>query len=305
MLINSFLTYIRCELNLSAHTVLSYKKDLEQWRDFSTGGKIEEFVPDDVTESDIRLWLSHLASNGLTARTIKRKAQALRAFFRFMMQRNGLKNNPAANVILVKERKSLPSFIRQEETSAILDQDWDKTDFSQTRDRLILTMFYSTGMRCSELLELLDADIDTTKGELKVLGKRNKERIIPFGNELSNMITLYRQLRQEQIDTSAPQFFVRDNGLPLYRKFIYNTVHNTLAGQVHSSRQSPHTLRHSFATDMLNNGADICAVQQLLGHQSLATTQIYTHITYRELKHNYELAHPRALKKGGHYGNQN
>ncbi len=305
MLINSFLTYIRCELNLSAHTVLSYKKDLEQWRDFSTGGKIEEFVPDDVTESDIRLWLSHLAANGLTARTIKRKAQALRAFFRFMMQRNGLKNNPAANVTLVKEHKSLPSFIRQEETSAILDQDWDKTDFSQTRDRLILTMFYSTGMRCSELLELLDADIDTTKGELKVLGKRNKERIIPFGNELSDMITLYRQLRQEQIDTSAPQFFVRNNGLPLYRKFIYNTVHNTLAGQVHSSRQSPHTLRHSFATDMLNNGADICAVQQLLGHQSLATTQIYTHITYRELKHNYELAHPRALKKGGHYGNQN
>lgn len=305
MLINSFLTYIRCELNLSAHTVLSYQKDIEQWRDFATNGKIEEFHPIDATQADIRLWISHLASNGISARSIKRKVQSLRAFFRYLMKQHGLQSNPAADIPLARGEKTLPTFIRTNEIANILDEEWDKTDFIATRDRLIVLMFYSTGMRCSELMELLDCNINTSKGELKVLGKRNKERIIPFGNELSEMITLYRQLRDENVAMPAPQLFVRPNGEPLYRSLIYTIVRNTLAGRVNASKQSPHVLRHSFATDMLNNGADINAVQQLLGHQSLATTQIYTHITYRELKHNYELAHPRALKKGGHYGNSN
>ena len=164
-------------------------------------------------------------------------------------------------------------------------------------------MIYSTGLRCSEIQGLMDKDVDTARGELKVLGKRNKERIIPFGKELSDMITTYRKLRDDTVGTTAPnEFFVRESGEPLYRKLIYNVVHKALAGNTVASRQSPHVLRHSFATDMLNNGADLYAVQQLLGHQSLATTQVYTHITYRELKQNYQQAHPRALKKGGDYG---
>ena len=305
MLIKSFLTYIRCELNLSAHTVLSYQKDLEQWQEFATEGKLETFSPTDATTSDIRLWISYLASNGLSTTSILRKAQALRAFFRYLMKQHGLKHNPAAEITLARTEKTLPTYIRQEELSQLFNSEYDSDNFIETRDRLILLTFYSTGMRCSELLNLLDANIDTIKGELKVLGKRNKERIIPFGNELSEMIEQYRQLRNNEIGHASPQFFIREDGRPLYRKLIYNIVHNNLEGQVHSNKQSPHVLRHSFASDMLNNGANINAVQQLLGHESLATTQIYTHITYRELKHNYELAHPRALKKGGHYGNQN
>ncbi len=164
-------------------------------------------------------------------------------------------------------------------------------------------MIYSTGLRCSEIQGLMDKDVDTARGELKVLGKRNKERIIPFGKELSDMITTYRKLRDGTVgSTCQNEFFVRESGEPLYRKLIYNVVHKALAGNTVASRQSPHVLRHSFATDMLNNGADLYAVQQLLGHQSLATTQVYTHITYRELKQNYQQAHPRALKKGGDYG---
>ena len=215
------------------------------------------------------------------------------------MKYHGLKSNPATDITLAKIDKALPVYIRQSETNSILSDDWDKDDYLETRNRLIILMFYSTGIRCSELITLLDCNVDTVRGELKVLGKRNKERIIPFGKELSDMITLYRQLRDDIVELPEPQFFLRPTGEPLYRTMVYNIVHRTLAGRVHSTRQSPHVLRHSFATDMLNNGADINAVQQILGHQSLATTQMYTHITYRELKHNYELAHPRALKKGG------
>ncbi len=299
MLFDSFLTYIRCELNLSAHTVLSYKLDLEQWSEFTTSGKPETLHPDDVTTNDIRLWVASLSSAGNSPRTIKRKIQSLRAFYKFMMKRHGMKNNPAADLTLMRTDKPLPVYIRPNETSSLLSDDWDKTDFIETRDRLIILMFYTTGVRTSELENLLDVNVDTNRNELKVLGKRNKERIIPFGEELKEMITLYRKLRDNRIESPTEAFFVRPTGESLYRRLIYSIVHSTLAGRVHSSRQSPHILRHSFATDMLNNGADINAVQQLLGHQSLATTQVYTHITYRELKLNYQHAHPRALKKGG------
>lgn len=156
-------------------------------------------------------------------------------------------------------------------------------------------MLYSTGMRASELTGLLDADVDTRRGELKVLGKRNKERIIPFGDELTQMITLYRTLRPA---STARQFFLQPDGTQLDYRRLLGIVRGELAGRVRASRPTPHALRHSFATDMLNGGADITAVQRLLGHASLATTQIYTHLSYSELQHNYKLAHPRAQKKG-------
>ena len=299
MLFNSFLTYIRCELNLSAHTVLSYQRDLGQWREFATNGKPDTLQPDDVTVNDLRLWVASLATAGNSQRTIKRKVQSLRAFFRYRMKYHGAKNNPAAELQLARTDKPLPVHIRPNETSAILNEEWDDTDFTETRNRLMLLMLYSTGIRSSELKNLLDSNVDVRRGELKVLGKRNKERIIPFGTELGEAITHYRILRDKEIENHSPQFFVKDDGKPLYPSLIYKIVHEALSGRVHSGRQSPHTLRHSFATDMLNNGADLKAVQQLLGHTSLATTQVYTHITYRELKLNYQHAHPRALKKGG------
>ena len=300
MLISSFLTYIRCELNLSVHTVSSYQLDLEQWREFATEGKIDTFTPLDVTTSDLRVWVTHLANSGVTSRTIRRKIQSLRAFYRYLNRYHNVKENPAAELQLAREKKSLPVYIKPNETQTMLNNQWDKDDFIATRDHLILLMFYSTGIRCSELETLTDINVDCEHGELKVLGKRNKERIIPFGNEMKEVITLYRNLRDDLTGGPTERFFTRPTGEPMYRKLIYNIVHRELNNaNTHASRQSPHVLRHSFATDMLNNGADLNAVQQLLGHQSLATTQVYTHITYRDLKLNYQHAHPRALKKGG------
>lgn len=300
MLVNSFLTYIRCELNLSVHTVSSYSGDLSQWIEFATGGHREWFQPFDVVPSDIRTWIAHLANKGDSQRTIRRKVQSLRSFYRYLMQYHGATDNPAANITLAKTDKALPVFIRPAETAKILDDTgYDTTDFVSLRDHLIVLMFYTTGMRCAELIGLRDSNVSTSSCELKVLGKRNKERIIPFGEELKNMITQYRILRDDTIGFTPDEFFVRPSGKPIYQKLAYNVVHSTLSGKAHATRLSPHVLRHSMATDMLNNGADLNAVQQILGHQSLATTQVYTHITYRELKQNYELAHPRALKKGG------
>lgn len=303
-MLDSFLTYIRCELNLSVHTVDAYRRDLSQWADYATNSHPENLHPQSVTTADLRLWIAQRSRQGDSPRTIRRKVQALRAFFRFMMKRKGLLNNPAQELILAKTDKPLPVYVRQSETEAILDDPLDFSDFKQVRDRLIIMLIYETGLRCSEVQQLKDADIDTAKGELKVLGKRNKERIIPFGRELADMIETYRQLRND-IDgsTATKELLIRNNGEPLYRKLIYNVVHTVLEQYATCQRKSPHVLRHSFATDMLNNGADLHSVQQLLGHQSLATTQVYTHITYRELKQNYQQAHPRATKsKGGNYG---
>lgn len=303
-MLDSFLTYIRCELNLSVHTVDAYRRDLSQWADYATDSHPENLHPQSVTTADLRLWIAQRSRQGDSPRTIRRKVQALRAFFRFMMKRKGLLNNPAQELILAKTDRPLPVYVRQSETEAILDDPLDFSDFKQVRDRLIIMLIYETGLRCSEVQQLKDADIDTAKGELKVLGKRNKERIIPFGRELADMIETYRQLRND-IDgsTATKELLIRNNGEPLYRKLIYNVVHTVLEQYATCQRKSPHVLRHSFATDMLNNGADLHSVQQLLGHQSLATTQVYTHITYRELKQNYQQAHPRATKsKGGNYG---
>ncbi|MDE6333361.1 MAG: tyrosine-type recombinase/integrase, partial [Muribaculaceae bacterium] len=201
----------------------------------------------------------------------------------------------ALDLIPARLPKVLPSVVRPEDMQNLLDRPYDKDSFIELRNRLIITMLYSTGMRASELTGLLNADVDVKQGELKVLGKRNKERMIPFGKELADMITLYRTLRPV---TSAAELFVLEDGRPLAYRNLLEIVKENLAGRVTTARRTPHVLRHSFATDMLNNGAEITAVQQLLGHASLATTQIYTHLTYRELQHNYQQAHPRAQKKG-------
>ncbi len=308
MLIDDFLTYIQCELNLSVHTVSSYAVDIRQWYDFAVAASlvgcsrsVVEPDPERVTVNDLRLWISFMASEGMSQRSIRRKIQSLRAFYKYLMRRSGVKSNPAAELTSARLPKRLPTFIRPEQTEKFLDRDYDTSDFVEVRNHLIIDMFYSTGMRCSELLGLLDVDVDVNRCELKVLGKRNKERIIPFGNEMKELIIRYRGLRDsdDRRGCTTPEFFVKPNGDPLYRALVYKIVHDTLSPYTTAEKCSPHVLRHSFATDMLNEGADITAVQQLLGHQSLATTQIYTHLSYRELLNNYKLAHPRAQKSGG------
>lgn len=297
-MIEAFLKYLSHELAKSPATVAAYRSDLKQWSDFATAHGKYELAPMSTGVDDLRLWVASLAKNGCSQRTIRRKVQSLRAFFHYLMKVHGMAENPAADLEPARIPKHLPVIVKPAETAAMLNEDIDRGDFTEVRNRLIVLMIYCTGMRCSEVVGLKDVNVDTNKGELKVLGKRNKERIIPFGEELTDMITIYRSLRKNHPGGNAP-FFVRPDGEPLYRKLVYDVVHNAMSGTVHATRLSPHVLRHSFATDMLNNGANLTAVQQLLGHQSLATTQIYTHVSYRDISNNYKLAHPRALKKGG------
>lgn len=301
MLYDAFYDYIRCETIRSPHTVSAYKRDLEQFRRFLTAELCHaDDNPMDATFSDLRLWVASLSSQGLATTSILRKMSSLRAFYAYLVRHHGLTVNPASRLVAPRLPHALPVFVPPGDTGrAISMMDAYSEDFTEARNALIVVMLYSTGMRESELVGLKDIDVDTHRGELKVLGKRNKERIIPFGAELREMIEYYRVLRDKIAGAGVEAFFVRPGGEPLYRALVYKVVRQSLTdADVASARRSPHVLRHSFATDMLNDGADLNAVQKLLGHQSLATTQRYTHISYRELQQNYKLAHPRAQKKG-------
>ena len=293
---DEFLKYLECEKCVSPHTLRAYATDLRLWCEHAGG------EPDlhDVGVDDLRSWVVSMSADGVSQRSIRRRIQALRAYFAWAMRRRGLRTNPAAELSLARLPRRLPDFIRPDETAAVLDAPLPAPDdFTAVRDRTVLLLLYATGMRSAELIGLLDADVDTARCELKVLGKRNKERIIPFGTEVRHTIDTYRRLRDAAVGFTPETLFVRPDGRPLYYGLLNKIVHGSLDGAVHSRKRSPHVLRHSFATDMLNNGADINAVQRLLGHSSLATTQVYTHLTYRDIQNNYELAHPRAQRKGG------
>lgn len=296
-IIDKYLQYIKLELNLSEHTQVAYGNDLRQWEQFLTGGG-EQLDVASVTASDIRAWLLQLSGSGDSARTLRRKVQAVRSFYKWLMRNGTVVVNPAASVELARIPKRLPQLVREDSVDSHLDSKIDDSDFEQVRNRLIVMMLYETGMRRGELIGLLDKNVDTAKGELKVHGKRDKDRIIPFGTELADWIEKYRSLRDDQA-LEGEHFFVRESGEPLYPMLVYRIVREALTEAGVTSKRSPHVLRHTFATAMLNDGAALNSVKELLGHESLATTQIYTHVTFSELKNNYKLAHPRALKKGG------
>lgn len=299
MLIEDFLKYIRYELNLSACTVLSYKTDLKQLVNFLCGDSPESFDPTMVTHNDLRVWILELTKSGNSAKTVHRKVQSVKAFYKFLIKREIMDKSPATDLEMAKIRKSLPKFVREENINEFLDEEV-ANDFRAVRDKLIVLMLYETGLRRAELIGLKDVNVDVATGELKVLGKRNKERIVPFGGELGGWITKYREKRRAAVSAEPSEtFFVREDGQPLYPMLVERIVKTALELAGGSSKQSPHVLRHTFASAMLNGGADINSVKELLGHESLAATQVYTHITIRELKSNYEHAHPRALKKGG------
>lgn len=303
MKLGLFLQYLRYEKNFSSYTVLCYKNDLMQFDDFRRRERDDaEEMP--VEPDDIRNWVVSLSEKGLSARSIGRKISSLRAYFRFALARGLSDTNPAADIRLPKVRKELPSFVRPEEMQHLLGDSCVEVDggFVTVRDHLIVEMLYQTGIRRAELVSLADAAVDNTAREIKVRGKRNKERIVPYGAGLCDAIAAYRQVRNREIGKTEA-FFVRENGEPLYPGLVYRVVRRALDGEVTLRKRSPHVLRHSFASAMLNNGAGLNSVKELLGHSSLASTEVYTHITFEELKQYYKQAHPRALKKGGHYGN--
>ena len=295
--VERFLQYLRLERNLSWRTVDLYRRDLEQWDAFVTGGNGNLDLAS-VTASDIRAWLMQRSAQGDCAGTLRHKVQAIRALYRYLSRRGDVASNPAAQVDLAKLAKPLPKFVRQPAVDAVLDADIDEDDFTQVRDRLIVMLFYETGIRLSELIGLQDTAVDTASRELKVRGKRDKDRIVPFGDELVNRIEQYRTLRAA-LQPECSNLLVTVKGKPLYPSLVYHVVHDSLAAAGATGKLSPHVLRHTFASVMLNDGAQLNSVKELLGHESLAATQVYTHVTLSELQYNYELAHPRALKKGG------
>lgn len=292
-----FLTYLRDELRYSPNTVEAYRRDLSFWLDhYGPSRKVEE-----ATQVDIRRFIADEARKGLSTATLRRRSVAVRALFRFMMRRGDVGANPARGLNPGRLPKRLPVNLRSDDTAAMLDAlDAAAPDsFDDIRDCLISEILYATGLRCSELISLRDDRVDTARCELRVVGKRNKERLIPFSPRLAALIDRYRDARKSDDGPGAAlpgePLLVRADGRPLYRKMVYNKVHGAMAeAGVKASRMSPHVLRHSFATDMLEGGATLNSVQQLLGHASLATTQIYTHISLAELQKNYAAAHPRS-----------
>lgn len=297
-MIETFLKYLRYELNLSTRTVFIYRNSLKQFEAFMGGSEGREVRWGEVEVNDVRAWMLNRSEAGDVPRTIRNKVQALRAMYKFLMRRGVASDNPAAEVELAKVRKKLPSYMRENNMNNILSAAYDDTDFIETRNRLIIMMFYATGMRQAELIGLTDVNVDTRVGELKVRGKRNKERIVPFGEELAEAIEHYRELRMAECGFVTESFFVRGkNAKPLYQSMVYKIVHETLAAEGGSNKFSPHVLRHSFATAMLNDGAEINSVKELLGHESLSTTQVYTHVTFNELREAYRGAHPRTRKE--------
>ena len=279
--IDKFLQYIRLELNLSPHTVTAYGTDLDQWEQYLTQGKRQLDVAS-VTPSDIRAWMLWLNNNGDGARTMRRKVQAVRSFYKWLMRQGVVTSSPAAAVEMARIPKRLPSMVRETSVDSLLDSDIDMDDFEQVRNRLIVMMLYETGMRRAELIGLRDANVDTGKMELKVHGKRDKDRIIPFGTELAQAIDSYRLLRDELV-RGCEHFFVKEDGNPLYPMLVYRIVRRALQEVGVTSKRSPHVLRHSFATRMINSDKSMKEVADMLGHQKIDNTCIYAKVDVKSL----------------------
>ena len=290
----SFLQYLQIEKRYSPHTVRSYLNDLDQFYMFLTS-QGQPADPLSVTSHDIRACVVILLDNSYSAVSVHRKISCLRVFYRYLRKEGALKSDPLEKVALPKRKKKLPEFVAE----GALDDLLDNFNFSEgiegIRDRTIIEMLYLTGMRRAELIGLRNADVDLAEGSLKVTGKRNKQRIIPVVKPFTERLKEYIDLRDREIPSAAESwFFVTDKGNKLYDKYVYNVVNRYLAMVTTIEKKSPHILRHTFATHMLNRGADLNSIKELLGHANLSATQIYTHNTFEKLKKIYKQAHPRA-----------
>ncbi|MDR2763789.1 MAG: tyrosine-type recombinase/integrase [Tannerella sp.] len=297
MFIDSFLNYLRYEKGYSDHTIEAYHRDIFQFGVYIKG-KNEDDIPFDpkvIAPEQIRKWMMTLLDHKVMSSSVRRKLAALRTYFRFLVKQGIVEKNPVQFVQGPKMGKMLPYFVKEKELAQLLDGDDFQDDFEGMRDRLLVELLYETGIRRMELITLRQADVDFNRMQLKVTGKRNKQRLIPFAERLKDMMVEYVSMRKKTVGTEDPCFFVRKNGTPLSPSIVYRIVKHSLMAIPMLAKRSPHVLRHSFATSMLNNGAELNAVKELLGHSSLASTSIYTHVTFEELKKMYH-AHPRAKK---------
>lgn len=289
---DTFLKYLQYERNYSEKTILSYENDLSQFERFLSG--IDEEQNLCIADSDlIRAWMVSLMEQSYTATSVNRKLSSLRSFYRFLLKRGEINADPTQKIVGPKKKKPLPVFVKEADMEKLLSPENFGEGFEDVRDRLILNLFYSTGMRLAELIGLDVQDVDFSLSTLKVTGKRDKQRFIPFGEDLKEDLQKYARLRSE-LPLSTTAWIVGKEGSRISRTAVYGIVRNNLSKVVSLKKRSPHVLRHTFATTMLNNNAELGAVKELLGHSTLAATEVYTHTTFEELKKIYEQAHPRA-----------
>lgn len=293
LLTDSFLDYLRYERNYSDDTVKAYGEDIRQFQEF--GGEDVGFQsPSEVVVDVVREWMIHLMNLGYATTSVNRKLSSLRSYYRYLLRKGEVKVDPLRKITGPKNKKNLPVFVKESEMNRLLDDEDFGEGFEGCRDHLVIAMFYATGMRLSELIGLDDGDVDFAASVIKVTGKRNKQRLIPFGEELRAEMEAYVKQRDESVPVRSGAFFVRKTGERLYPNIVRKIVTRNLSKVVTVKKRSPHVLRHTFATSMLNHDAELGAIKELLGHESLATTEIYTHTTFEELKKVYNQAHPRA-----------
>lgn len=289
----SFINYLRFEKRASAHTITAYKKDLEQFFQYLQE-HYQTQEPQQVEHSFIRSWIAHLMEGGISAKAINRKLSSLRSFFTYLIKQGILDKNPLSKIIAPKIPKRLPTFVPKNSIDDLFENVHFSDDFTGKRDMLIFDVFYSTGIRLSELVNIKQSDIDEANKTIKILGKRNKERIIPLQESLLIKINKFITFTKTNINTAENYLFLTEKGKKIYPRLVYNIVNTYLSRVATITQKSPHVLRHTFATHMLENGADINAIKELLGHSSLSATQVYTHNTIEKLKKVYDKAHPRG-----------
>ena len=291
-----FLKYLELRKKYSPHTINSYALDISQFNNFCTETYNINTEQEIVTDFKVvRKWIATLALNNNSSRTINRKLSTLRSYYNFMMRDGLVKSNPVIKVIRPKIEKKLPEFVSEDNINILLNSELFNDDFEGMRDKLIVELLYGTGIRRAELIGIKIPDVDLENKIIKVTGKGNKQRIIPFPNILVSIFEKYLYYRNEILSETSNLFIIK-SGKPVYPNLVYRVVKRNISLVSSIKKRSPHTLRHSYATHLLNNGADINAVKELLGHANLSATQIYTHNTFEKLNKIYKQAHPRATK---------
>ena len=293
MFLEAFITYLRVERNCSSHTQKAYATDIRMFEEYLSGLG-EGLTPVNCDKDVVRCWVADLMDKGCAVNSVCRKLSALRAFFSYLKEQGKIAENPMLAIVAPKKRKPLPVFLKEEEVDELLDGADSDSDYIYKRNKTIIACFYEMGLRLSELCGLNISDVDWCENQVKVCGKRGKERIVPFGSGLRRMLQSYVVDRDGVAGQNEDALFVSSRGCRISSSQVYRLVREQLSQVATVKRKGPHTLRHTFATAMLNNDAELSAVKELLGHEQLATTEVYTHVTFEELKKVYKKAHPRA-----------